>query len=352
MTFNYYFGSQAEQFSFVRIPRIMLTEPAFQELSLASKVLYGVLLDRMSLSMKNNWFDDENRVYIIYQIGEIQEDLGLTKRKAMDLLSELEDFGLLEKKRRGHGLPNILYVKSFMTDTGTDHSSNISEGRSTPEALPAKTEDRGTEIRTSESDEQGASGTEICTSRSAGFRTQEVQESALQEVQDSAPLMNQTDKNHTYGNQTDSNHIVSASLAERMMRYDEMRSDREPARTAKAYGALIRENIDYDSLLISHSNDRQLIDGIVDLILETVLCRQEYILIASNQYPASVVKSKLLKLNYFHIEYVLECLHRNTTKVTNIRKYLLAVLFNAPSTMDGYYQAAVQHDMPQLAIAK
>ena len=117
MTFNYYFGSQAEQFSFVRIPRIMLTEPAFQELSLASKVLYGVLLGRMSLSMKNNWFDDENRVYIIYQIGEIQEDLGLTKRKAMDLLSELEDFGLLEKKRRGHGLPNILYVKSFMTDT-------------------------------------------------------------------------------------------------------------------------------------------------------------------------------------------------------------------------------------------
>ena len=83
-----------------------------------------------------------------------------------------------------------------------------------------------------------------------------------------------------------------------------------------------------------------------------VLCRQDYILIASNQYPASVVKSKLLKLNYFHIEYVLECLHRNTTKVTNIRKYLLAVLFNAPSTMDVYYLVAVQHDMPQLAIAK
>ena len=66
MTFNYYYGSQAEQFSFVRIPRIMLTEASFQTLSLASKVLYGVLLDRMSLSMKNNWFDDENRVYIIY----------------------------------------------------------------------------------------------------------------------------------------------------------------------------------------------------------------------------------------------------------------------------------------------
>ena len=114
MKFNYYYGSEADQFSFIRIPKIMLIEKAFQTLSMAAKVLYGVLLDRMSLSMKNGWLDEENRVYIIYQIGEIQEDLGFTKKKAMDLLAELEEFGLLEKKRRGHGLPNILYVKSFM----------------------------------------------------------------------------------------------------------------------------------------------------------------------------------------------------------------------------------------------
>ena len=348
MTFNYYYGSQAEQFSFVRIPRIMLTEASFQTLSLASKVLYGVLLDRMSLSMKNNWFDEDSRVYIIYQIGEIQEDLGLTKRKAMDLLSELEDFGLLEKKRRGHGLPNILYVKSFLTESAAGRPSDGFVRSSFPADLPAKKEDRSSNMRTSDQDGQGDRSTESCISRSAGFCTQEVQNSELQEVQDSVPLMNQTDKNQTYRNQTDSNLIVSA--AERLMRYDAMGTEQEPSRTAKAYEDLIRENIDYDTLIVSHSNDGQLIDGIVDLILETVLCRQEYILIASNQYPASVVKSKFLKLNYFHIEYVLECLRRNTTKVTNIRKYLLAVLFNAPSTMDGYYQAAVQHDMPQLAM--
>ena len=367
MTFNYYFGSQAEQFSFVRIPRIMLTDAAFQELSLASKVLYGVLLDRMSLSMKNSWLDEENRVYIIYQIGEIQEDLGLTKRKAMDLLSELEDFGLLEKKRRGHGLPNILFVKSFMPDHAGEQPENVHDRKAVMDEPSAKNEDRGTEKCTSDSDEQGDRSTEnhtsdsdeqrdrsteIRTSRSTGFRTLEVQKSAPLEVQDFAPLMNQTDKNYTYRNQTESNHIVSTSLAERMMRYDEMRSEQDSDSTARAYKDLIRENIDYDSLIISRSSDRQLIDGIVDLILETVLCRQESILIASNQYPASVVKSKFLKLNYFHIEYVLECLRRNTTRVTNIRKYLLAVLFNAPSTMDGYYQAAVQHDMPQLAISK
>ena len=344
----------------------MLTDAAFQELSLASKVLYGVLLDRMSLSMKNNWFDEENRVYIIYQIGEIQEDLGLTKRKAMDLLSELEDFGLLEKKRRGHGLPNILFVKSFMPDQTAEQAEKPHERQSEMDEASVETddrstenhtsdlgeqEDRGTENGTSDSGEQRDRSTEICTSRSTGFRTLEVQKSAPLEVQDSAPLMNQTDKNYTYRNQTESNHIVS-SLADRMSRYDEMRSDQEPDRTAKAYKDLIRENIDYDSLIISHSSDRQLIDGIVDLILETVLCRQDSILIASNQYPASVVKSKFLKLNYFHVEYVLECLRRNTTRVTNIRKYLLAVLFNAPSTMEGYYQAAVQHDMPQLAASK
>jgi hypothetical protein len=131
-----------------------------------------------------------------------------------------------------------------------------------------------------------------------------------------------------------------------------MRYDAAPDDVANAYRKLIRENIDYDSLVIVYSYDRELIDGIVDLILETVLCRQEYILIASNQYPASVVKSKFLKLNYSHIEYVLSCLRRNTSKVNNIKKYLLAALLNAPSTIDGYYQAEVQHDMPELAVRR
>ena len=114
--FNYYYGSQADQFSFIRIPKIMLIDNTFSDLSLQAKVLYGVLLDRMSLSRKNGWLDAENRVFIIYQIGEIQKDLGFSKKKSIDLLAELEKFGLLEKKRRGHGLPNILYVKSFMSD--------------------------------------------------------------------------------------------------------------------------------------------------------------------------------------------------------------------------------------------
>ena len=118
-----------------------------------------------------------------------------------------------------------------------------------------------------------------------------------------------------------------------------------PVLEEEAYEHIIRENIRYNDLHAAHPEDRKLIDGIAALILETVLTRGDSIVIASNRYPAAVVKSRFLKLNYSHIEYVLSCLRKNSTKVTNIRKYLLAVLFNAPSTMDGYYRAEVNHDM-------
>ena len=342
MKFNYYYGSEADQFSFIRIPKIMLIDKVFQTLSMAAKVLYGVLLDRMSLSMKNGWLDEENRVYIIYQIGEIQEDLGFTKKKAMDLLAELEEFGLLEKKRRGHGLPNILYVKSFMSEKET----------------------RGSETGTSETEQEGDRSPENSTSepetfdsidsRSAEICTQEVPETAPLEVPKSAPLRNKTNINNTYRSNTESNLILSTeeTIADDEMRCDTRKAPDTPELRAKAYQEIICDNIGYEDLLIAHPVDRELIEGISELILETVIGTGEEILIASSWYPAEIVKSKFLKLNYSHIEYVLHCLKQNTTKVKNIRKYLLAALFNAPSTMDGYFQAEVNHDMPQYALAR
>lgn len=129
------------------------------------------------------------------------------------------------------------------------------------------------------------------------------------------------------------------------MRSDAMRLDEDPSETVAAYRELIRDNIGYDDLLIAHPHDRELVEGIADLILETMISRKEYILIASSSYPAEIVKAKLMKLKFSHIEYILFCMERNTTKVNNIKKYLLAALFNAPSTIDGYYRAEVNHDM-------
>ena len=97
-----------------------------------------------------------------------------------------------------------------------------------------------------------------------------------------------------------------------------------------------------------YHDDMRQVDEIVNLIVETVMCKNDKILIASDWYPASLVKKKFLMLTYSHIEYVLHCMSGNTTKVMNIKKYLLAALFNAPSTMNGYYQAEVNHDMPGL----
>ena len=115
---------------------------------------------------------------------------------------------------------------------------------------------------------------------------------------------------------------------------------------------MIRENMEIDILYQQYPYDRELLDGIYDLILEMVLCKNGTVFIASNEYPVELVKGKFLKLNSSHIQYVMDCLKGTTSKVRNIKKYLLAALFNAPSTMKSYYQQEVNHDMPQFACAK
>ena len=359
MDFNYYYGNQADLFNFIRIPKVMLTDAVFSDLSLQAKVLYSVLLDRMALSRKNGWFDEENRVFIIYQIGEIQEDLGFTKRKAMDLLTELEKFGLLEKKRRGHGLPNILYVKSFMS--GLSPGNDLAGASGQSEMIS-----RSTQIRTSGLKSTDSRSADSAPLRSAGFRTLEVQNPVPLEVQNpvplevqkSAPLKSKTDINQTEKNHIKSNHIrlpAQESLSDNTAGGNAMRYDVNPSFTvglAEEYRQLIHDNIEYDALLRAHPLDQDLIDGIEDLILETVLCRTEHILIASNSYPAEVVKSKFLKLGYWHIEYVISCLCENTTKIRNIKKYLLAALFNAPATINSYYTAEANYDTREIRAAR
>ena len=118
---DYYYGIEAEQFSFYRVPRLLIKDERFKKLSSDAKLLYGLMLDRMSLSIKNKWFDDNNRAYIIYTINSIMEDLGCEKEKAVKVLAELDNtkgIGLVEKVRRGLGKPDIIYVKNFASPEG------------------------------------------------------------------------------------------------------------------------------------------------------------------------------------------------------------------------------------------
>ena len=288
LTLSYFYGKEADQYSFYKIPKLLFTDEHFKKVSVEAKVLYGLMLDRMSLSVKNQWLDGEDRAYIYYSLEDIMDALGCSNKKAITIMKELDaeaGIGLIEKKRQGQGKPTIPEVKKL-------------------HVLKCKND----------------------TSRSEEITCLEVKKIHT----------NKNNINNTELSNTESNLILSEN--------DGMGSEVE------AYTELIKENLEWDLFREYYPYEQELLDGIFDLILETVLCKSESIVIASNRYPTAVVKSKFLKLNSSHIEYVIDCFKANTTKVHNIKKYLLATLFNAPTTMSGYYQAEVNRDLPQFAV--
>lgn len=325
ITFKYFYGNEAEQYSFYRIPKILFTDDYFKSLSSDAKILYGLMLDRMSLSIKNQWFDEQNRAYIYFSVEDIMELLNCGKNKAVKSLQELDaetGIGLIEKRRQGFGKANIIYVKSFMINEVSVKIPEVKEQKFTKQTTEEKVED--TEVY-----KTNFMKSQKQTSRSP--------ENKLQEVYISNPNYNNINNNNQSENK--SNHILS----------DDRGYDCDENEIIQGYMELIRENIDYDSLIAVYPLEKNVIDGIYDLIVETILSKNDRILIASNWYPVELVKSKFLKLTYSHIEYVLECMKKTTTKIVNIKKYLLAALFNAPTTIDSYYKAEVNHDMPQFA---
>lgn len=117
MTLSYFYGKEAEQYLFYKIPKLLFTDSHFKKASVEAKVLYGLMLDRMSLSVKNQWLDIEGRAYIYYSLEDIMEALGCSNKKAISIMKELDaetGIGLIEKKRQGQGKPTMIYVKQFV----------------------------------------------------------------------------------------------------------------------------------------------------------------------------------------------------------------------------------------------
>ena len=338
MAFDYYYGTQADQFNFIKIPKTMITDPMFEDLSVNAKLLYGVLLDRMNLSMKNRWFDDENRVYIIYQVAEIMEDFNFSKKTAVKYLNELVEFGLVEKKRRGLGLPSLLYVKSFIIER--DYSGDKEDMETSQDNCDNS---RGVTSYTSRGvREETSRGVIPYTSRSVGEETSRGANITLQEVTDATPLNNKTNSSNTNESHITSNHIIAT--AGDGMGIDMIKLKYE------AYEKLIKHNIDYDCLIRNNITAREEINNLVDIMVEAIVSDKEYQIISGNRVSTEMIKSRFCKLDKSHIEYVLDCLNHNSSDVRNIKKYLLATLYNAPMTIDSYYKALVQHDMPELAM--
>ena len=285
MTLDYFYGQTGELFSFYRIPKALFQEQRFQSLSTDAKTLYGILLDRMSLSAKNGWLDDQNRVFIIFTIEDVKRSLCCADNKATKLLRELEEFGLIERKRRGLGRPSLVYVKNFSADSSK------------------------TRFQNRENHESG------------GFK------SASQDP--AKPRCNKTDKNNTEMNETypfNSEETDGMSQREQLEKY-------------------FSQSLEVELLLRLCPDDEDIIYQIVDLLVDTCATKRKMLRIAGDDRPAEVVRSRFMKLNADHIKFVLKCLAENSSPIRNMKQYLLASLYNAPTTMQLSYQNQTNHDL-------
>ena len=336
--FDYFRGMEAEQYSFYRVPKVLFTAECFKSLSCEAKVLYGLMLDRMSLSIKNRWFDEEDRVYIIFTVEEIAVLLNCGTQKAVKLMKELDDnqgIGLIEKKRLGLGKPNVIYVKNFILK---EKCSPEQRGKA-PENLgnTQNSENHNSRIvktTNQELPESQFKNDENHTSRIVEITTQEVPNSQS----------NNTDINNTDFNETDFNEIDSIQSYLSPSAGEVRPVGEDVIERMETYRALIQENIDYECFL--DRREKEDVDELIELMVEILMMPDDSVVrIGGADKPGSVVKSRFLKLTYSHIEYVLFSLHRNTSKVANIRAYLLTTLYNSSMTMNHYYQAEVNHDL-------
>lgn len=286
MFFDYFYEEQSESYSFYRIPKMLFTEEIFEALSTDAKVLYGLLLDRISLSRENGWLDDAGRVYVYYTIKSVKRSMRCANTKACGLLRELDEFGLIERKKQGLGKPTIIYVKDF------------------------------TRFRKAELMDSDKWNSVILHTGTLDNRKSET---------------NKTEKNNTESNKT--NPILSG--ADKDM--DERTS----------YRNYLNSQLDMEIMYERYPYDRETLDAIMDLMLDVVCSKRKTIRIAGDDKPVNVVKSQFLKINSMHLEYVMDCMKKNPAKVRNIKQYLLAAIYNAPLTMQSYYQAWVNNDMAE-----
>ena len=401
--FDYYRGMEAEQYSFYRVPKILFTAECFKELSCEAKVLYGLLLDRMSLSMKNHWLDEEERVYIIFTVEEIAELLNCGTQKAVKLLKELDSekgIGLIEKKRLGLGRPNVIYVKNFLVQKNDEENGDMSDlqncenhnsgvVKTTIQECPksqfqndenhnsedVEPIDIGTEelekepylngekeilenmeIKMQENEEFGEENFQNCENHNSRVVKTTIQEFPKSQFQNDEnhksgvvkttiqecpkSQSNNTDINKTENNETESSNILSNLI------YPEKEKTIDEVEQRNTYREIIRENISYECFRNDTPHAREEVDELVELMVEVmVMPDQGKIRIAGEDKLVSLVKSQFMKLTHAHIEYVCFCLNKNTTKVGNIKSYLLTALYNSVLTINHYYQAEVNYDL-------
>lgn len=309
-TLDFFYGDEAEQFSYFRIPRLLITSPRFKSLSIEAKLLYGLMLDRMGLSMKSGWHEEDGRVFIYYPLEEICDDMSCGHDKAIKLVGELDGdkgIGLIERKKQGQGRPTKIYVKRFTTSQTSENQKS----------------------RLPKNGSQDFGKSEVLTS--------ENQKSRLRE--NGSQDFGKSDCSYNNINYLDNIYpdSVNPSIQPSTENLARARAEDGDGRTdGRAVREKIKKQIEFDQLAYWVRNDLELrrADELLELMVEVALTQSGTIKIGQGEYPTYFVQERFEKIRFDHITQVLIGLSENEGRVKNVKAYILASLFNAAATLD------------------
>ena len=300
MNFNYLSASGIDKFTFYRMPKILFVDDYFSAISCEAKVLYGLLLDRATLSKSNNWIDELGRVYVFFKQTEAMEMLNIKKNKVIAIFKELEDIGLLIRKKQGQGKPTRLYVLDFSSHTD-DENSKTNEVVSDDEE---QTSDENTKKEVKRFEKQTSKG--------------------LKNKPLSSNYINKTEMNKT------ESIYLSSNANQPTSENNENINDRLIDRYNNAVNK-VKKQIEYGYLIENY--EKSTIDLIVSLIAD-VYVDDSSISVNNRTIVAEQARIEYSKLTQEHIEFVLESIANTKTRIKNIRTYLQSCLYNAYHTMD------------------
>ena len=310
---NLYKISEIRQDQYIQIPKELFYNE-YSDLSSDAKLLYGLLLDRMELSRVNNWINEAGEIYLIFTREEIQDILKISKKTCIKAFKQLAQKGLILEKRQGLNKPNLIFIGHI-------------------EYKSAENSDKNRRCKN-------------YTSRSAKITLPEVQK-----LHPNKTDLNNTNLNDTENQSSQSNKKQTKQTGQTRQTKPDQSGSGESVNTLAAYETLIKENIAYADLCNSHPYDKKFIDELINNILDVVMSNSKTIRIANEQKNIELVKSVLLKLNYYQIEYVLEKYKKITAKITNKRQYILTMLYNARLESESDVINEVAHDLSVLPVS-
>lgn len=336
MQFDYFYGNEAEQFTFYRIPKILITSPHFKKISDSAKLLYGLMLDRMSLSIRNGWLDDDNRAYIFFTTNDIMEQMCCGTEKATKMLAELDSekgIGLIERVKQGQGKPAIIYLKKFYELEDTARSTKLSEIESQDfqESKVKTFENRKTRLSEIESQDFRESKNKTFENRKSGLS--EIESLEFRKSKCNYNNINNTDINYIYPINQDNYNIQNS---------DTQTEEEWIDRYTKTVDE-IKKQIDYD-YLINHA-ERDIVDEVVNIMAEVMTVYRPKYKIEGDFIEYNAVVNKFRQITAQKLEICLLAYSRKIQRIKNPKAYWISTLYNIPLTSGIVLQNMINSDI-------